>query len=211
MDAALNENKIDSVNGVNSVFYSILSEKDLDIRDKKSAIIDFIAAGIETLANTLIFILHHVTSNRDGALDKIKEEFAHCSNHIDSNDLAQAVFTKACLQETYRICPTAFCLARILQEDTHLSGYCVKAGVSSKHMIWILFGNRFSKSFFSVKLLLVDALLPAPGRFHSFAVMSLNQNFCSSNFSNGHSRKFLSILLFQMNNHQNICPSTCFI
>lgn len=118
------------MDGVNSVFCSILSEKDLDIRDKKSAIIDFIAAGIETLANTLIFILHYVTTSRKGILESIKEEFEHCSNEIDSNDLAHAVFTKACLQETYRICPTAFCLARILQEDTYLSGYNVKAGVS---------------------------------------------------------------------------------
>lgn len=119
---------------MNSVFYSILSEKDLDIRDKKSAIIDFIAAGIETLANTLIFILHHVTSEM-GTLAKIKEEFDHCSNEIESNDLAQAVFTKACLQETYRICPTAFCLARILQEDACLSGYNLKAGVNINRII----------------------------------------------------------------------------
>lgn len=116
-------------NSVKSVFHSILSEKDLDIRDKKSAIIDFIAAGIETLANTFIFILHYVTTSREGLLEKIKDEFDHCPNEIDSNSLAEAVFTKACLQETYRICPTAYCLARILQEDTHLSGYNVKAGV----------------------------------------------------------------------------------
>lgn len=115
---------------MNSVFFSILGEKDLDIRDKKSAIIDFIAAGIETLANTLIFVLHYI-ANQAETMEKINSEFEHCSNEIDSNDLSHAVFTKACLQETYRICPTAFCLARILQEDTHLSGYNVKAGVSS--------------------------------------------------------------------------------
>lgn len=132
MDVALEEIDIDCIddNSVKSVFYSILSEKDLDIRDKKSAIIDFIAAGIETLANTLIFILHYVTSSNAGALDKIKEEFENSSNEIESSTLAQAVFTKACLQETYRICPTAFCLARILQEDTNLSGYKIKSGVS---------------------------------------------------------------------------------
>lgn len=131
VDAALDENQMEFADedSVNSVFFSILREKDLDIRDKKSAIIDFIAAGIETLANTLIFILHYITS-QNGTLEKIKGEFEHCSNEIESNDLAQAVFTKACLQETYRICPTAFCLARILQEDTCLSGYNIKCGVS---------------------------------------------------------------------------------
>lgn len=33
-----------------SIFLNILELKDLDIRDKKSAIIDFIAAGIETVS-----------------------------------------------------------------------------------------------------------------------------------------------------------------
>lgn len=134
VDEAIDNNTETALNeddSVKSVFHSILCEKDLDIRDKKSAIIDFIAAGIETLANTLIFVLHYVTSSRIRALDRIKEEFENCPKEIESNSLAQAVFTKACLQETYRICPTAFCLARILQEDTCLSGYNIKAGVKS--------------------------------------------------------------------------------
>lgn len=131
-------------NSVKSVFYSILCEKDLDIRDKKSAIIDFIAAGIETLANTLIFILHYVTSSEIRALDRIREEFANCPNDIESNSLAQAVFTKACLQETYRICPTAFCLARILQEDACLSGYNVKSGVNMLKIKSVVLNNKDS-------------------------------------------------------------------
>lgn len=134
VDAAIRDNNPECVDeqSVNSVFFNILNEKDLDIRDKKSAIIDFIAAGIETLANTLIFVLHYVTNSRNGILQRIQDEFDHCGQIIDSNDLAQAVYTKACLQETFRICPTAFCLARILQEDANLSGYDVKAGVSLK-------------------------------------------------------------------------------
>lgn len=126
----MNMETSDDENSMNSVFCSILSDKDLDIRDKKSAMIDFIAAGIETLANTLIFILHYVITSEDDILRKINSEFEHCGNVIETNDLAQAVYTKACLQETYRICPTAFCLARILQEDTCLSGYTVKSGVN---------------------------------------------------------------------------------
>lgn len=113
------------------MFWSILCEKDLDIRDKKSAMIDFIAAGIETLANTLIFVLSYVTTSQDAVLKRIAAEFDDCPSEIDASDLARAVYTKACLQETYRICPTAFCLARILQEDAVLSGYDVKSGVSA--------------------------------------------------------------------------------
>lgn len=141
MDTALNEQKTECHDdeSVDSVFWSILCDNDLDIRDKKSAMIDFIAAGIETLANTLIFVLSYVTTSRDRTMQRIASEFEHCSNEIDANDLAKAVYTKACLQETYRICPTAFCLARILQEDATLAGYDLKAGVShTKHPIRII-------------------------------------------------------------------------
>lgn len=41
--------------GLRSVFLNILELKELDIRDKKSAIIDFIAAGIETVSFTSDF------------------------------------------------------------------------------------------------------------------------------------------------------------
>lgn len=135
VDGALSEEQFEFYDeDVGSVFRSILCDKDLDVRDKKSAIIDFIAAGIETLAHTLIFVLNYVTANdkaNDSPQKKIFKEFEHCVDVIDSTDLSQAVYTKACLQETYRICPTAFCLARILEQDTTLSGYQLKAGVSN--------------------------------------------------------------------------------
>lgn len=38
-------------NEIQNAFISILSAKNVDIRDKKSAIIDFIAAGIETVSH----------------------------------------------------------------------------------------------------------------------------------------------------------------
>lgn len=137
VDDALNKEEFNDED-VGSVFRSILCDKDLDVRDKKSAIIDFIAAGIETLAHTLIFVLNYVTvgaSTGESLQQKIFKEFEHCGTVIDSMDLSRAVYTKACLQETYRICPTAFCLARILEQDTTLSGYHIKAGVCHpKHL-----------------------------------------------------------------------------
>ncbi|XP_037939996.1 ecdysone 20-monooxygenase-like [Teleopsis dalmanni] len=118
----------DNDTALRSVFLNILEVKDLDIRDKKSALIDFIAAGIETLANTLIFILNSVTTASNAA-ERIIEEFREYRNtNITQEALTNASFTKACLQESYRIRPTAFCLARILEEDMQLSGYNIKAG-----------------------------------------------------------------------------------
>lgn len=81
------------------------------------------------LANTLSFILFYTTQSTK-IQDSILAEFRNYDNQLDANDLSGAIFTKACVQETYRMCPTAFCLARILEEDTVLSGYELKAGVS---------------------------------------------------------------------------------
>lgn len=131
--------------GVRSVFLSILNEPDLDIREKKSAIIDFISAGIETLANTLVFILYY-TSLEARTHVGIHAEFRHCAKQrpVQVEDLAAAAFTKACVQETYRLTPTAFCLARILEEDTTLSGYELKAGVSVYYWNIDLFINHLN-------------------------------------------------------------------
>lgn len=50
VDRAILEEELEfSDNDVRNVFVSILQEQDLDIREKKSAIIDFISAGIETV------------------------------------------------------------------------------------------------------------------------------------------------------------------
>lgn len=56
VDKALEENNANFMHhddDLRSVFLNILEVKDLDIRDKKSAIIDFIAAGIETVCKQI--------------------------------------------------------------------------------------------------------------------------------------------------------------
>lgn len=75
------------------------------------------------------FILYY-TTQCDNIQDQIYLEFCKCDPQITALDLNRATFTKACIQETYRICPTAFCLARILEEETQLSGYNLQPGVS---------------------------------------------------------------------------------
>ena len=57
VDKALEENNSNFMHqddDLRSVFLKILEIKDLDVRDKKSAIIDFIAAGIETVSAIII-------------------------------------------------------------------------------------------------------------------------------------------------------------
>lgn len=76
------------------------------------------------------FVLYYISQRAD-VQQRIRGEFPE--DDIQAEQISAAVFTKACLQETYRICPTAFCLARLLEEDCNLSGYDLKAGVSRIH------------------------------------------------------------------------------
>lgn len=55
VDTALEEEKLEfNDNEIHNAFNSILSAKNVDIKDKKSAIIDFIAAGIETVSSLIV-------------------------------------------------------------------------------------------------------------------------------------------------------------
>ena len=77
----------------------------------------------------MLFVLSSVTSDVN-VTNGILEEFREYKNGtILQEAFSKATYTKACIQESYRIRPTAFCLARILEEDMELSGYNLKAGV----------------------------------------------------------------------------------
>ncbi|KAJ8921623.1 hypothetical protein NQ315_010532 [Exocentrus adspersus] len=96
-----------------AVFQSVL-RANVDERDKTAAIIDFIAAGIHTLKNSLVFLLYLVSKYPD-VQKKILED-------------STKAYLKACIMETFRLLPTANCLARVTEEDLELSGYRVNAG-----------------------------------------------------------------------------------
>uniref|UniRef100_A0A336MAY2 CSON014590 protein n=1 Tax=Culicoides sonorensis TaxID=179676 RepID=A0A336MAY2_CULSO len=122
-----NENLDCQTDDIKNIFLDILKNQDLDIRDRIAGIIDFIAAGIETLAHTLSFFFYFITQN-DSFQNQIYDEFSYCGSEIDIEALTNAHFTKACIHESYRLCPTAFCIARILEDDFILSDYKLKAG-----------------------------------------------------------------------------------
>lgn len=115
---------------VHSVFRSILSAPSLDVRDKKAAIIDFIAAGIKTLGNTLVFMLYLIAKHPD-IQRKLHDEIqsiipSDCP--ITMNSLQNAGYLHACIMEAFRLLPTTPCLARILNQNTVLNGYYLPTG-----------------------------------------------------------------------------------
>lgn len=115
---------------VQTVFMSILNAPDLDIRDKKAAIIDFIAAGIKTFGNTLVFILYLIAKHPE-CQEKIYEEIFTLSGNSQDFTLRMvhnARYMKACIEECFRLLPTAPLMARISESPMELSGYQIPAG-----------------------------------------------------------------------------------
>nr|UYL69089.1 cytochrome P450 314a1 [Colaphellus bowringi] len=96
-----------------AVFQSVI-QADIDDREKTAAIVDFIAAGIHTLKNSLLFLLYLIAKH-PGTQEKILED-------------SSKAYLRACIMESFRILPTANCLARVTEEDLELSGYKVNAG-----------------------------------------------------------------------------------
>ncbi|XP_033298901.1 ecdysone 20-monooxygenase isoform X3 [Bombus bifarius] len=118
---------------VEAVFQSILKQKSLDICDKKAAIVDFIAAGIHTLGNTLVFLFYLIGRNPDVQAKLYEETYSLAPPGCDLTieDLRHAKYLRACITESFRMIPTTTCIARILDEPIELSGYHLTTGVSN--------------------------------------------------------------------------------
>lgn len=128
--ALVEERNTCELDAVKSVFMSMLQAPNVDIREKKAAIIDFIAAGIQTLGNTLVFLLYLVGSHQDvqqRLLDELVEQCGHIGD-MDTVTLNKALYLRACISECFRILPTAHCIARILDADQTLNGHHMPAG-----------------------------------------------------------------------------------
>ncbi|EZA58896.1 Ecdysone 20-monooxygenase [Ooceraea biroi] len=124
---------------VEAVFLSILGQKNLDIRDKKAAIVDFIAAGIHTLGNTLVFLFDLIGRNPQVQATLYEEVLSLAPPGCDLTeaDLRTADYLRACISESFRILPTTPCIARILDEPIELEKYHLNAGTVVLLHTWI--------------------------------------------------------------------------
>lgn len=131
VDTALaEEQNTAQIDAVQSVFLAVLNAPGLDIRDKKAAIIDFIAAGIQTLGNTLVFVLYLIAKHPN-VQKRLYEELtiaAPQGSPWTAQNLRNAPYLRACIMEAFRVLPTAPCVARIIDTDMVLSGYHLNAG-----------------------------------------------------------------------------------
>ncbi|XP_068619922.1 ecdysone 20-monooxygenase [Battus philenor] len=112
--------------GMREIFLNILANPELDTRDKKAAVIDFITAGIETLANSLVFLLY-LLSGRPDWQEKIRSELPSC-RRLEIEELAAATSIRDATKEAFRLLPTAPFLARLLDKPMNLAGHRLPAG-----------------------------------------------------------------------------------
>ncbi|CAG9793265.1 unnamed protein product [Diatraea saccharalis] len=112
--------------GMQEIFMRILENPALDMRDKKAAIIDFINAGIETLANSLVFLLY-LLSGRPDWQQRIRSEVP-CGGELRAEEIAAAPSVRAATMEAFRLLPTAPFLARLLEAPVNVAGHKLPAG-----------------------------------------------------------------------------------
>lgn len=119
-----------------SVLDTLLSTSNLDEKDAKITIIDFIAGGIFTVSNSLTYLLYHLARNPN-VQQRLYEELSAVlgdGNAVTAEHLSQMPYLKACVKESFRLNSTVPGIMRILPKDVVLSGYHVPAGVSISAM-----------------------------------------------------------------------------
>ncbi|XP_069685662.1 ecdysone 20-monooxygenase isoform X1 [Periplaneta americana] len=128
-----------ALDAVSSVFMSVLNAPGLDVREKKSAIIDFIAAGIQTLGNTVVFVLYLIAKH-PRVQERLYEEMHQLAPGrcpLRAETLRSATYLQACIMEAFRVLPTATCVARILETEMELSGYQLSPGTVVLCHTWL--------------------------------------------------------------------------
>lgn len=132
IDAAIKrvEENLNHLDGLNDI--SVL-EKMIIKNGPKSPItyvmaFDMVFAGIDTTGNTLSFLVYHLSRNPDKQENLRREILGFGGKNLTAHDLEHMPFFKACLQESFRMTPTANMMARVLPQDTVIGGYKIPRG-----------------------------------------------------------------------------------
>lgn len=131
-NALIKLRQTDESNTTNSILKTLLSLENVDERDVRTLIIDFISGGINTVSNSLSFILFHLANNinvQNKLYKEINEILDSKDQQITGQHLNKMNYLKACVKESFRINSTIPCLVRILPEEIVLNGYKIPAHV----------------------------------------------------------------------------------
>ncbi|XP_015787837.1 probable cytochrome P450 49a1 [Tetranychus urticae] len=112
-----------------SVLELFLSRPDCTPEDAVTMTMDMFYAGIDTTAHLILYTLHHL-ANHSNFQERVYREIMDLSNgngNLDSDQLSNLTFLKACIKETSRLTPVVPISSRINREPIALSGYSIPA------------------------------------------------------------------------------------
>ncbi len=133
VDKAVAQHQAGEDENNNSIMHQLLNSGNVDLKDIKSCIVDYITAGVETIGNSIIFTIAliaqspHVRAKLKAELDETMPYGFHDDVNMDA--IREMKYLRACVQESFRLYPTACQIARVLEKDTEVSGgYVLPAG-----------------------------------------------------------------------------------
>lgn len=113
-----------------TILSELIARDDIDSKDIRTIMVDFILAGIDTVATTVLFVLYQLARNPE-AQEKLHSELETVlpfGAEVTNRTLANMPYLKACVKETFRLSPTIPNAIRVLPEDVVIQNYRVPAG-----------------------------------------------------------------------------------
>ncbi|CAB4067376.1 SHD [Lepeophtheirus salmonis] len=102
-----------------SIIHQLVSGN-VDIKDVKASVVDYITAGVDTIGNTVIFALLLLAKYPEKQKKKLQAEIERVlgsENYITKENIQEMKYLKGCVNESFRLYPTASQIARILDEE----------------------------------------------------------------------------------------------
>lgn len=109
----------------NSILNQLIRNKKNDLKDIKASVIDYITAGVETIGNSVIFTMALITNHPEVQRKlqaELDEKLSSDSHVIDLDEVARLPYLRACVQESFRLYPTACQIARVIETDLEVKG-----------------------------------------------------------------------------------------
>lgn len=105
-----------------SILRQLLRNPKLPVMDVKASVVDYITAGVDTIGNSVIFVVALIAQHPKVMRRLQKELVAHRADCELSPDTLQSMrYLRACVKESFRVYPTASQIARITEADLQMA------------------------------------------------------------------------------------------
>ena len=98
--------------------------KNVTVKDVKASVVEYITAGMDTIGNSLIFLIANVARHPEvqAKLHQELDEVFPNGSDIEAEKLGDLHYLKACVKESFRMFPSASQIARLTETEVVLKG-----------------------------------------------------------------------------------------